>query len=231
METTLANPMLPDAEWAFHEVDPNERHACFLHERSRGVAPGQILYWHQKPWRDLEPNEKRFLVDLLPPPNFRRRSVRRGNQSKDESDLEKIGGQLQRYAERLALRSGVEWKLPVETIIMEFDWRTSDTKLQEDFAKFIQKERLSPLSAASQYKQVARTTGTGRKRDVDRFLVDIAIARAAAAGYARLGVVKLLKDLLQSCNLLGPEWEAKDGLFSEKNWASTLKKARAVFNP
>ena len=239
MKTTPANPMLPEAEWAFHEVDPKERHACLLHERSRGIAPGRVLYWQQKPWQDLEPNEKRFLMDLLPPPDYRQPSVRREDLS-IKSGLDKTSEELQNYlkklvkrlnVENLAKNCDVEFKLPVENVHLELDWRTSDTKLKADFKNFIRDERRRQYSAAAQYKSIARSSGTGRKRDVDRSLADIAIARAAAAGYTRLDVVKLLKELLQSFNLLGPEWKVKDGLFSEKNWAATLKKAKASFNP
>ena len=224
-------PKLPDAEWAFHLVPTSERVVCLYHEKSRVLAAGQVLGWDNKPWQDLATNTKRFTMDLLRPTDNKRPPERREDRSKKDSSFEKLCNRLQCYAAELARRSGSEWKLPVEIVHREIDWRTNDTKLKENFKNFIRDERSKPVSAAAQYKDVARTAGTGRKPAVEQSLVNIAIVRAAAAGYKRREVVELLTPMLKSFRLLNEDWEIKNGPFSEKNWAATLKRAKASLAP
>jgi hypothetical protein len=168
------------------------------------------------------------MMSLFPPPDYHRPSVWFANtpQAKtpqELSDFERLTQAVQHYAEMLFRQRDRFWKSPAQSVML--DWRISNTKLIADFKKLIKAERKKLLSAAAQYKRVARTAGTGRRRDVGRLLVDIALIRADAAGFTRPAAIELLAPLLQHFQLLPQNRETKDGLFSEKNWSATLKKA------
>ena len=219
-------PKLADKEWAFHKVPENERYACLWHERSRGVGKGRILYWNQKPWLKLRAKERKFLMSLIPPADYRRPSVWRDEQP--QSGIDRISTELQRYAIRLAKERDPQWKPPIEEGSLKLDWRICDTKLERDFKEFIRRERRTLSSAGAQYAKVARSSETGRKRDEGRSLIDIAIVRATAAGFNRLGVVTLLEPLLTA---FGFKTSVVNGLYSAKNFSTTLREAKEKLKP
>ncbi len=224
-------PSLPDAEWMFHKVEPEERSACLWHERIRGKGQRPVLYWWDKPWLELSGEEKKFQMSLLPPHDSRPSSIRRVQPAKAKSSVEELEAAIQRYTGWLVNRDASAWKFPVEVLHLELDWRISNTKLTRDFAEFIRNERGDFFSVAAMYKRIARKTGTGRRRDVERRLVDIAIVRADAARFTRPGVFALLTPLLHKFGFTSLRAKENEGLFSDKNWRTTVRKATESMHP
>jgi hypothetical protein len=89
----------------------------------------------------------------------------------------------------------------------------------------IREERNRFGSPANFYEAVAKKAGRGRRPDTGRLLVDLAIIRAKHAGFSRRGTIELLRPLLRKFQFIGNKPEETEGLFSEKNWPTTLKKA------
>jgi len=219
-------PSLAEADWAFHKVHPDQLYGCYYHERARGYGTGWKLTWVDRPWLELTPEQRSFLISSFPPPDYIRPSVWIPTPPEKLSESERSNKALRRYADDLLKRRDPLWQPAVAAVIL--DWRTSNTRLMADFKKLIISERKKPLSAAAQYARIAKTTGTGRRRHLHRRLVDIALARAAAAGFKRPGALKLLRPLLEHFNFLGRGQDPDEtkGLFSGKNWSTTVRKAK-----
>lgn len=226
---------LPEYEWAFHTVDEDQRDYCWHHEvmRQRGIRPP--MRWMERPWLLLREDQRRGLLSLYPAPGSPECSVRLvGEDDSRTGCLADTAARLSSVAERLAndpirrARAGETLRWPVESVNLRIDWRVSSRQLERDFARLLRRQRNQRGTAAWYYGRAAFKRRGGRRRDVRRRLVDLAIHRAHRAGLRRSQVVELLGPLLEHFGFLNRSRDVKEGILAAKNWATTVKEAAEV---
>lgn len=224
---------LPDSEWAFHHVPEAERAVCLQHEIARARGHQPVDCYINKPWLDLDPEERKSLGNNVYP-------------SLDHSSpsiwvLEEPGKMLvpisehqktfRHYQKSVAGKS----QPPVEEIPLKIDWRASKAKLIEDFTKFLNAQLSDVSTAAFEYKNFPGKERRGRRHcEVRRQLVDLALVRCDGAGLGRKATLGLLAPLLKAFNYkyeTEKPYENYEGMFSDANWRTTVRKAKKSICP
>lgn len=219
---------LPDNLWAFHTLKEEELGVCFQHEVRRVWGDRPLWAWLDKPWLDLNPEQRTECASLYPPFGYIEPAIRAAPRKVTGGSalmkaMRKANEALIRYGEELQRKRNPMWAPPIETVTVAIDWRESKTKILGDHANLIDEKRMQWGTSAWQYRGM-HTRG-GRPRDVKRRLVDLAVYRAHRAKLGSKEAVKLLGPLLKSFGFLNNNLDVHEGLFSEKNWATTVREA------
>lgn len=218
MAKTKKTASLPEAEWAFHEVPVDQRAYCLQYELKRGFDEHNSIV----PWLSLNSQTRQQLILIMSRDYFFRVPPLSAQQLIVEIlDLDLLVEKGPCCDSRL-LNAQL-------TTMFHVDWRENNTELKKRFDQFIRRVRLRTVPDAAAGRRPVPIIKQGRKRGVDRRLVDVSLSRAVYAGLPRPRILSMLDPLLKAFKVIDDSSDERDGLFSQKNWAATVRMAKSVF--
>lgn len=210
---------ITDYEWAFHKVPDNEHQSCLLYELDREFMRCSENVIEQA-WLQLSEEEKIFWG--CPPPEAENKSIWSfaTGESLSIKRLNKLRIDLE-HSDALSM----DKQPAIQQALLHINWRYSDNRILKDF-KILLGILRPKLFKVSRGKLL---DSSGRRRDVKRKLVDLAIWRTNLAHLTEDQSFKLIREMLLAFGLMVPRQDREESAYSNKHWPERVREAKRLF--